>query len=430
MRANPAAVRAAHSERIMPVERRGVKNISKKALALVVDITATSPHYDAALSKAFADHSEVVFRTSPYFRDRTAFPDSLLRRDFLGTATWIADRWPAIVRWPSVWKIVQLHGYFSAWRCILSEIVRTQTPVLHIQWCKLPLLDLWLMRRAQKHGVRIAYTVHNALPHLERRALVRRMYRQLYRQADALIVLSRSVGQQIIDWVDDSVAHKIHVIEHGILELPCPIPNRNDARVELNLDQDADFVLFMVYISQYKCITDLLDAINIARRHRPKLKLIIAGKPDEDFEPYRTQIRNLELTDIVRTYTEYVPEKFKAKLYAAADVAVLPHREASQSAMGLEALAAGQPIIATRTGGLVDLVQEGVNGYSVPVKDSTALAESLNNFFSLSRPAQQAMGVASRTIGRERFGWPMIARKHIDLYLRLINRDRSVSDQK
>jgi glycosyltransferase involved in cell wall biosynthesis len=397
----------------------GESTSQRDSLAVVVDITCSTPHYDAALSKALAPFSEVTFRTSPYFLDRSAFHDSFLRRDLLKTTTQLADRFPSLARRQWLWKALQLQGYVSAWGDILREMRQKGTSILHIQWCKIPFFDIWQMRRAQKQGVRIVYTVHNALPHLDRRRSVRQAYRKLYRQADALVVLSRVVGQQVIDWVDDSVADKIHVIEHGILELSCAMPNREHARSELNLRDDEDVVLFMGAINPYKGITDLIEAVSIARRDRPRLRLIIAGSPQDSFEPYRAQIQRLDLTEMVLAYPEYVSEKFKATLYAAADATVLPHRDASQSAMGLEALAAGKPLIVTQGGGLVELVEEEINGYSVPVRDPVALANALSRFFAQPRSAQEAMAEASRALGRERFAWQTIAKKHMDLYRQL-----------
>jgi glycosyltransferase involved in cell wall biosynthesis len=388
----------------------------RHSLALVVDITGTSVNYNQGLSKAFAVYPEIVFRTAPYFGDRNAFRESFLERDFLRTASWLADRWPAIIRHPRLWKAVQLQGYLSGWRDVLRELRCHRIPVLHIQWCKLPVLDLWMMRRAQTQGIRIVYTVHNALPHLDRRESVRRTYRKLYRQADALVVLSRSVGQQLLERVDDSVADKIHVIEHGILELDSPIPDRERARTELKLERDAEVVLFIGRISAYKGIVDLIDAFAIASGVRPRLRLIIAGDPEDSFEPYQAQIRRLGIAEIVQAHPRFVSEQFKSTLYAAADVAIMPHRESSQSGMGLEALAAGKPIVATRVGGLVELVDEEVNGYCVPVSDPPAMARALTRFFSLPRSSQAAMAAASGALGRDRFGWSTIAQKHVALY--------------
>jgi len=396
----------------------------QRPLAMIVDITGTTPRYDAALSKALIDYPEVLFRSCPFFIDPDA-PDSPMRKDLLRTAGWLKERWPGVVRRSWLWRILQLHGYLAGCRDIMREIRRKRIPVLHFQWCKIPVFDVWLMRRAQKKGIRVVYTVHNALPHGDRRESVRRSYQKLYVQADALVVLSRFVGQQVIDWVDPSLEPKIHVIEHGILELDCPLPDRQKARAELGLERDAQVAVFIGTIRSYKGISDLIDAIGIACRTQPKLRLIIAGSPQEAFGPYQDQIERLGLTPFIQAYPKYVSEQFKATLYAAADIAILPHRDPSQSAMGLEALAAGKPIIVTRGGGLVELVDEGVNGYSVPIKDPAKLAEALDRFFSLSSVAQEAMAAASVALGKERFAWPVIARKHLKLYLRLSERTQT-----
>jgi D-inositol-3-phosphate glycosyltransferase len=279
------------------------------------------------------------------------------------------------------------------------------------------------MRHAQNQGIRIVYTVHNALPYGDRRESVRQTYRQLYRQADALVVLSRLVGQQVLDRVDDSVAHKIHVIEHPLPELACPLPDREEARAELKLEPDAEVVLFVGRINAYKGIADLIDASAIAHRDRPRLRLIIAGDPEDSFEPYQAQIQRLGIAGVTQAHPRFVSEQFKSTLYAAADVAIMPHREAHQSGMGLEALAAGKPIVVTQAGGLVELVDEGVSGYSVPASDPGALARALTRFFSRPRSAQEAMAAASRALGRDRFAWSPIAQRHVALYRHLADEE-------
>jgi glycosyltransferase involved in cell wall biosynthesis len=391
-------------------------------LALVVDITGTSANYNQGLSKALAGYPGVVFRTAPYFGDRSAFRDGALKRDFLSTAAWCVDRWPAITRHRRLWKFLQLHGYLSGWRDVVRWMRRGRVPVLHIQWCKVPPVDLWMMRLVQALGIRVVYTVHNALPYLDTRESVRLVYQKLYRQADALVVLSRSVGQQVVDRVDEAVAAKIHVIPHGILELDCPMPSRDEARKSLGLASDAEVVLFVGRISRYKGIDGLIDAFATACQARPQLRLIIAGDPEEPIEPYLAQLHRLGVADKAQVHPRFVPEQFKAILYAAADLAIMPHREASQSGMGLEALAAGMPIVATRVGGLVELVEDAVNGFSVPTADPGAMAGALTRFFGLSRAARDAMGAASRALGRERFGWSTIAQQHVALYERLASR--------
>jgi glycosyltransferase involved in cell wall biosynthesis len=76
--------------------------------------------------------------------------------------------------------------------------------------------------------------------------------------------------------------------------------------------------------------------------------------------------------------------------------------------VGIEAFAAGRPVVASATGGITDWLEDGVNGLSVRPGDSAALADALNGL--LADPArQQAMGAAGSTTARERFS----AERHV-----------------
>lgn len=103
-----------------------------------------------------------------------------------------------------------------------------------------------------------------------------------------------------------------------------------------------------------------------------------------------------------------------AAVYARADVFVLPSRSESCSMALLEAMSCGLPVIATRIGGMPELVQHGVNGYLVPTDDSGAIAACLDSLSS-SPDLRRDMGRASREIVCEHHGWQRVA----DGYTRL-----------
>jgi glycosyltransferase involved in cell wall biosynthesis len=263
---------------------------------------------------------------------------------------------------------------------------------------------------------RIVYTVHDAMPHGDRRRISAWQNRQLYRLAHVLVVLSRQVGHDIQDWVLPGVQHKIHIIEHPLLYPLAVSPTREAARAELGLDEDAEMVLFFGGIEEYKGITDLIDGFAVACHERPNMILYVAGNPWDPWEKWAKQIDRLGVKDRVRAYPQYLPEEFKVTLYAACDISVLPHRDPSQSGMGAEALALGAPLIATRAGGLPDLVREGETGYLVPVRDPQAMGRAMLAFFGQSRADQRAMAEATRRFGLENFDAKVIGRKHMELY--------------
>ena len=116
---------------------------------------------------------------------------------------------------------------------------------------------------------------------------------------------------------------------------------------------------------------------------------IVGGEATEE---YLTLRRDLGLEDRVH-FLGFKPREELAKYYQAADVFVLPTREDIWGLVINEAMAYGLPIVTTdRCVAGVELVENGVNGYVVPVEDETALADSLKRVLSGDTAA---MGSAS-----------------------------------
>ncbi|HEX4415223.1 MAG TPA: glycosyltransferase family 4 protein [Lacipirellulaceae bacterium] len=87
--------------------------------------------------------------------------------------------------------------------------------------------------------------------------------------------------------------------------------------------------------------------------------------------------------------------------YESADLVVVPSLSEGFSTVGLEALAAGVPVVATDVAGTV--VRHGVDGLLVPERDSNALAEAISKIVE-DRPLRERMSIASRE-GAKEFTW-------------------------
>ncbi len=101
-------------------------------------------------------------------------------------------------------------------------------------------------------------------------------------------------------------------------------------------------------------------------------------------------------------------------VYQRADLFVLPSRSESCSMALLEAMASGLPVVATRIGGTPELVQDGLNGFLVPVDDVEALAHRIGQI-AASADLRLRMGAASREVVNARHNWGRVA----DGYMRL-----------
>jgi len=94
-------------------------------------------------------------------------------------------------------------------------------------------------------------------------------------------------------------------------------------------------------------------------------------------------------------------EKLRS-LYANCDIFVLPTRADCYSVVCMEALAAGMPLVATRVGGIPDMIREGVTGHLVESEDVDALGDRLESLVS-DESKRRAMGKAGREEALLRF---------------------------
>ena len=106
---------------------------------------------------------------------------------------------------------------------------------------------------------------------------------------------------------------------------------------------------------------------------------IVGGQPTQE---YQELCRELGLTNIC--FDGFMKKQTLIRYYQASDLFVLPTREDIWGLVINEAMAYGLPVITTdRCVAGLDLVENGVNGYIVPVADVDALADSINTLFTL-----------------------------------------------
>jgi len=116
-------------------------------------------------------------------------------------------------------------------------------------------------------------------------------------------------------------------------------------------------------------------------------------------------------------FSGYVPREAIAARYSGAHVFVLPSYNEGMSVATLEALAAGLPVVVTRTGGTAELVAEGVNGLTFNWADVESLVAHLRHL-AADRGLARRMGMASRARA-ELFSWESAAECYLKMFDRI-----------
>ena len=204
---------------------------------------------------------------------------------------------------------------------------------------------------------------------------------------------------------------KVEVIPFGIdeqrwMEVPPP-PGGKPARA-----------IFVGRLVRWKGVDLLLRAL----QQTEDVELDIVGHGPE--APYlKTLAKALAITDRVRFFGEFPDEDLPFRM-AAADFLVLPSVSVNEmfGLVAIEAMAAGRPVITTDLpSGVRDVNVAGETGFVVPLRDVDALAGAIQTL-AADPGLVRKMGEAGRRRVEEQFTRAVMARRHIELYERLLAR--------
>jgi N-acetyl-alpha-D-glucosaminyl L-malate synthase BshA len=190
-----------------------------------------------------------------------------------------------------------------------------------------------------------------------------------------------------------------------------PERSREAVRAELGLTSET-MVLHLSNLRPLKRIDLLLETV--ARVHPSEaFKLVILA--GADFAPNAEQVRRLHLESrvIVRENVLGVEDYLQA-----ADLGLYTSDNESFCLAILEGMFFGSPSVATRVGGIPEVVEDGVSGLLVPAGDVDALAQALQRL--IDDPARRvALGQAARKRAQEEFSADKIVPRYIGLYRRV-----------
>lgn len=175
---------------------------------------------------------------------------------------------------------------------------------------------------------------------------------------------------------------------------------------------DNEYMLFVGRLVPQKGVVLLLRALSVVLRRCPDANLVVAG--DGEMELLLKRItRYLGIPHRVSFVSWRTGEEL-VDLYRQAQFVVIPSYYEPFGIVALEAMACGRPVIASCTGGLDEIIEDGVNGYLVPVADHLKFAQRMVTL--IQDPARrETMGEAARLRAAE-FSWVNTGAQTLSLY--------------
>ena len=234
------------------------------------------------------------------------------------------------------------------------------------------------------------------------------------RGASAFVAVSREDQRRMVE-VEHIRPEDTLFIPNGIPTPPAA--SGADVRAELGISADAPVIGTVSVLRPQKALDVLLRATKILVEEFPALRVLIAGEGDRRFalEDLATEL-GLEDTVMFLGVRTDVPD-----VLAALDVAVSTSDFEGSPLSVMEYMEAALPVVATRVGGVPDLIDDGEQGRLVGPRDPEAFARAVAELLHDRERARQ-MGEAGRRRRRSEFDIEVMVRRLEDLYTDLRGR--------
>ncbi|MBI5266114.1 MAG: glycosyltransferase [candidate division Zixibacteria bacterium] len=161
----------------------------------------------------------------------------------------------------------------------------------------------------------------------------------------------------------------------------------------------------------------LIEAFALARRQIQDLRLTLAGSGDM-MEQLRRRIDSLGLSDAVE-FPGFIERSQLVSFLSSHHILVMPSRMESFGVAALEASVCARPVIATKVGGIPEVVRDGRTGVLVPAGEIEPLAEAIVRLAG-DRNEMTRLGLAGYQFVKEKYRWEDNLDQMCDLYDRLI----------
>jgi glycogen(starch) synthase len=242
------------------------------------------------------------------------------------------------------------------------------------------IFSIWPIMILRALGCRILFICHDPQPHAWRlpktlRWLERAGHAACYHLATQLVVLASTAKQALISGFGIDPA-KISIIPHGAFDVasvgPLPASRR---------------LLLFGTIRRNKQVHMAIAAVARARASGCDVWLHIAGGVDANDPEYLDECRQVveRCAGAVTLEVGYISDPRMMELLGCCDAVLLPYSQFdSQSGVAVLAGMAGRPVIATRAGGIPDLVEAGLAAISIPSPaGETEIAQAIVDFYTV-----------------------------------------------
>jgi glycosyltransferase involved in cell wall biosynthesis len=306
------------------------------------------------------------------------------------------------------WQVAYAVDHARTERAIVRQLQERSVDIVHVQCVS---GNGWYAQRAARRlGLPLVVTLQGELTMdadrvYETSTVLPRLLRELLRNADAVTACSGHTLREAEQFTGVELGERGHVIHNGV--------DVDEIRRAQPASRARPYILAIGRHVPQKGFDVLIDAYATVLRAMPDAPdLVIAGDGPQRPE-LEKQVADLGLAERIE-FPGRCDRPTTASLFRGCELFVLPSRHEPQGIVCLEAMAAGKPVVATRVGGVPEVVLDGECGVLVDPGSSAALADAL---FAVSRSPSLRDQLCFASLERaEQFTWTSVADSYNAVY--------------
>jgi glycosyltransferase involved in cell wall biosynthesis len=226
----------------------------------------------------------------------------------------------------------------------------------------------------------------------------------LMRDGDAFVAMSRAIRDEFLE--AGVPPEKVVLIAHGVDTgrfRPATPDERRALRQRLGLPVDGRIIIYTGRLLRGKGLEALITAFRLIAAAEPSAHLVIVGAGDGQSLSVEADLHAVAQAEALAARVTFAGRVDSVEDWLrASDVFAFPSMFEALGIALVEAAACGLPAVASRTGGIVDVVEDGRSGVLVPTGDVTALWTALHRLVT-DPDLGRAMGAAAREVALARF---------------------------
>lgn len=303
-------------------------------------------------------------------------------------------------------KFWQLKAFWTNFLLLLF-LIRNKFDVIHLTWpANVYEFIIYMLKR------KIILTVHDPFPHTGLDTRIVRLRRKVaFRCVPHFIILNKAQREKFLSFY--------HLPSSAVIDsrLSC-YTYLNMVEQDMTTVPEQKYILFAGKISKYKGVEYLLEAMKKVHDTFPDIKLVVAGGGKYHFD-----ISEYAALPYIDIRNRFIPDEELVALMNKTQFMVCPYTDATQSGVIMSSFTFGTPVIATRVGGLPEMLGNGKYGMLVKEKDTDALYLGICSLLSDEEQlADYRKEIAKDYTSDGYLSWKTIAEELRESYLQMASR--------